>query len=402
LAKIALEKKREARLKKLDSICAVINKGDWGGAHLVCVLLLDREADDSVKRIPSGNRDLDDALGGGWPRGRVCEIFGPESSGKTTICYHAIAEFQHAFPDEDIGVIDSEHSFDPNYARNGIGVDTDTLLIHQPNSGEQALNVLEQMIDNGVKLAIVDSVAALTPQAELDGEIGDSHVAVQARLMSQALRKLVRKASINDACILFTNQVREKIGVMFGKKTTTPGGRSLKFYASIRAEVIAIGRTKKGEEVIASKVKTVIAKNKTAPPFRIALFDITFGKGIDKTASILDAALASKIINKSGAWFNYGEIRVGQGRPAALEFLNENPEIKDEIEAKIDEIPKEEKEMSKDDKKRLAADTAESEVSPEDDVVVDAEVVEDDKPEKGRRVPTLNTNLLDDVEVESV
>jgi recombination protein RecA len=286
--------------------------------------------------IPTGALALDVALGiGGVPRGRVVEIYGPEASGKTTLGYHIIAEAQR-----EGGVaafIDAEHALDPAYAR-AVGVDVDNLLLSQPDSGEQALEIAETLVRSGaVDVVVVDSVAALVPKAELEGEMGDAHVGLQARLMSQALRKLVGTISKSRTTVIFINQIREKIGIMFGNPETTTGGRALKFYASIRMEIRKIENLKSGDEVRGMRARVKVVKNKLAPPFRDAEFDIIYGQGISKSASVLDVATALGIVTRSGTWFTYGDLRLGQGRDNAREFLESNPEVAREIERRVRE-----------------------------------------------------------------
>lgn len=290
----------------------------------------------SVEVIPTGSIALDLALGvGGIPRGRVIEIFGPESSGKTTVALHVIAEAQKA--GGAAAFIDAEHALDPMYARK-VGVDIDNLLVSQPDTGEQALEIAEALVRSGaIDVIVVDSVAALVPRAELEGEMGDIHVGLQARLMSQALRKLTGVISKSRTSAIFINQIREKVGVMFGNPETTPGGRALKFYASVRLEVRKLEALKKGAEVIGSRVRAKVVKNKVAPPFRQADFDILYGEGISREGSILDLAVDLKIISKAGAWYAYGDERLGQGRESAREYLKEHPALAEEIEKKIRE-----------------------------------------------------------------
>ncbi|MGQ9712682.1 MAG: recombinase RecA [Desulfotomaculales bacterium] len=290
----------------------------------------------SVEVIPTGSIALDLALGvGGIPRGRVIEIFGPESSGKTTVALHVIAEAQKA--GGAAAFIDAEHALDPLYAKK-LGVDIDNLLVSQPDTGEQALEIAEALVRSGaIDVIVVDSVAALVPRAELEGEMGDVHVGLQARLMSQALRKLTGVISKSRTSSIFINQVREKVGVMFGNPETTPGGRALKFYASVRLEVRKLEALKKGAEVIGSRVRAKVVKNKVAPPFRQADFDILYGEGISREGSVLDLGVDLKIINKAGAWYAYGDERLGQGRESAREFLKEHPAVLQEIEKKIRE-----------------------------------------------------------------
>jgi recombination protein RecA len=287
-----------------------------------------------VEAIPTGSIALDIALGiGGIPRGRVIEIYGPEGSGKTTLVQHVIAEAQRA--GGVAALIDAEHALDPGYARN-CGVQVDDLFISQPDTGEQALEIAEALVRSGaLDLVAVDSVAALVPRAELEGDMGDSHVGLQARLMSQALRKLTGAISRSKTAVIFTNQLREKIGVMFGNPETTPGGRALKFYASVRLDVRRIDSIKQGTDVIGSRTKVRVVKNKVAPPFRLAEFDIMFNEGISKEGGLLDMGVELGIVRKSGAFFTFGETRLGQGRENAKEFLRRNTEVRDEIERQI-------------------------------------------------------------------
>ncbi len=287
-----------------------------------------------VEAIPTGSIALDLALGvGGIPRGRITEIFGPESSGKTTLCQHIIAEAQRR--GGVAAFIDVEHALDPGYAR-ACGVNVDELLVSQPDTGEQALEITETLIrSGGVDCVVVDSVAALVPRAEIEGEMGDSFVGVQARLMSQALRKLTGAVSRSNTALVFTNQLREKIGVMFGNPETTPGGRALKFYASVRLDIRRVETIKSGSESIGSRVRVKVVKNKVAPPFRVAEFDVMYGEGISREGGLLDVGVAMDIVTKTGAWFTFGETRLGQGREAAKEFLRTNPAVGEEIEARI-------------------------------------------------------------------
>jgi len=286
--------------------------------------------------IPSGSIALDLALGvGGFPRGRIIEIYGPESSGKTTLALHAIAEAQRL--GGTAAFIDVEHALDPTYAQ-GLGVDLDNLLVSQPDAGEQALDIAEMLIrSNAVDVVVLDSVAALVTKAELEGDMGDTHVGLQARLMSQALRKLTSAISRSKCVMVFINQLREKVGVMFGSPETTSGGRALKFYASIRLDVRKLEQIKIGTDVVGSRTRVKVVKNKVAPPFRQAEFDITYGRGISKMGSILDIALERNIVGKSGSWWTYGETRIGQGRENAKAFLEEHTDMAAEIEAKIRE-----------------------------------------------------------------
>jgi len=289
-----------------------------------------------VEVISTGALGVDLALGvGGVPRGRVVEIYGPEASGKTTLGYHIIAEAQR-----EGGVaafIDAEHALDPNYAR-AVGMDVDNLLLSQPDSGEQALEIAETLVRSGaVDVVVVDSVAALVPRAELEGEMGDAHVGLQARLMSQALRKLVGTISRSRTIVVFINQLREKIGVMFGNPETTTGGRALKFYSSVRMEIRKIENIKSGDEVKGMRARVKVVKNKVAPPFRDAEVEIIYGRGISRSASILDVATAMGLVQRSGAWFTYGDLRLGQGRDNAREFLDNNPEVANEIDRRVRE-----------------------------------------------------------------
>jgi recombination protein RecA len=287
-----------------------------------------------VAAIPTGSIALDLALGvGGIPRGRITEIFGPESSGKTTLCQHVLAEAQRA--GGVVAFIDVEHALDPQYAR-ACGVDVDELLVSQPDTGEQALEITETLIrSGGVDCVVVDSVAALVPRAEIEGEMGDSFMGVQARLMSQALRKLTGIVSRSNTALVFTNQLREKIGVMFGNPETTPGGRALKFYASVRLDIRRIETIKAGSEAIGIRARVKVVKNKVAAPFRVAEFDVMYGTGISRQGGLLDVGVASGVVNKSGAWFTFGETRLGQGREQAKEFLIANADIASEVESAI-------------------------------------------------------------------
>lgn len=290
----------------------------------------------NVETVPSGALSLDLALGlGGFPKGRIIEIYGPESSGKTTVALHAVAEVQKQ--GGIAGFIDAEHALDPAYAKN-IGVDIDNLYISQPDNGEQALEIAETMVRSGaVDIVIVDSVAALVPKAEIDGEMGDTHVALQARLMSQALRKLTAVISKSNCIVIFINQLREKVGIMFGNPETTTGGRALKFYSSVRLDVRRIETLKKGSDVVGNRTRVKVVKNKVAPPFKEAEFDIMFGEGISREGDILDLAVANEVIQKSGAWFAYLGEKIGQGRENAKIYLKENPEVMAEVEQKVRE-----------------------------------------------------------------
>lgn len=284
--------------------------------------------------IPTGSLDLDIALGiGGVPRGRIVEIYGPESSGKTTLTLHIIAEAQKL--GGIAAFIDAEHALDPTYAKN-LGVDVDNLIISQPDTGEQALEITESLVrSNAVDIVVVDSVAALVPKAEIEGEMGDSHMGLQARLMSQALRKLAGSISKSNTTVIFINQLREKIGVMFGSPETTTGGRALKFYASVRLDIRRIDAIKQGDAIVGNRTRVKVVKNKVAPPFKQAEFDIMYGLGISKDGNILDTGVTADIINKSGSWYSYEEQRLGQGRENSKDFLRDNPEISKEIETKI-------------------------------------------------------------------
>jgi len=290
----------------------------------------------NVEVIPTGAIGLDIALGvGGVPRGRIVEIFGPESSGKTTVALHIIAEAQKA--GGDAAFIDAEHALDPVYAKN-LGVDIENLIVSQPDTGEQALEIAEALVRSGaIDVIVIDSVAALVPKAEIDGEMGDAHVGLQARLMSQALRKLSGVVSKSKTTAIFINQLREKVGIMFGNPEVTPGGRALKFYSTIRLDVRRVESLKQGTEIYGNRVRVKVVKNKVAPPFKETEFDIVYGQGISKTGSILDVATNLDIINKSGSWYSYNDQRIGQGRENAKQFLSENPTICNEIEQKIRE-----------------------------------------------------------------
>ena len=287
----------------------------------------------NVETVPTGSLSLDIALGGGIPKGRIIEVYGPESSGKTTLTLHAIAEIQRQ--GGSAAFIDAEHALDPAYAKR-LGVDTDNLLISQPDNGEQALEITETLVrSNAVDLIVVDSVAALVPRAEIEGEMGDSHMGLQARLMSQALRKLTGVINRSNTTVIFINQIRMKIGVMFGNPETTTGGNALKFYASVRMDIRRISQIKQGDEVIGNRARVKVVKNKIAPPFRQAEFDIMYNKGISRSGDIIDLAVQNGIVEKSGAWFAYADNKIGQGREAAKAYLEENPSVMEEIAGKI-------------------------------------------------------------------
>ena len=319
------------KLKALDAAISKIEKDFGKGAIMK---LGDKSKNMDVETVPTGSLSLDLALGlGGLPKGRVVEIYGPESSGKTTVTLHMVAEVQKR--GGIAGFIDAEHALDPSYARR-IGVDIDNLYISQPDNGEQALEITEMMVRSGaVDIIVVDSVAALVPKAEIDGDMGDSHVGLQARLMSQALRKLTAIISKSNCIVIFINQLREKVGVMFGSPETTTGGRALKFYSSIRLDIRRIEAIKQGGEIVGNRTRVKVVKNKVAPPFKEAEFDIMFGKGISREGDILDLAANTGIVNKSGAWYSYNDAKIGQGRENTKNYFRENPEIMEEIEHKV-------------------------------------------------------------------
>ena len=350
---------KDERLKALDAALVQIEKQYGKGAVMK---LGDPAAQMNVETIPTGSLSLDIALGlGGIPKGRIVEIYGPEASGKTTVTLHMIAEVQKR--GGIAGFIDAEHALDPVYAKS-IGVDIDNLYISQPDSGEQALEITETMVRSGaVDIIIVDSVAALVPKAEIEGDMGDSHVGLQARLMSQALRKLTAVISKSNCTVVFINQLREKVGVMFGNPETTTGGRALKFYSSVRLDVRRIESLKQGGEVIGNRTRVKVVKNKIAPPFKEAEFDIMFGTGISKEGDIVDLASDVNIINKSGAWFAYEGNKIGQGRENAKQFLKDNPAVCDEIENKVREhfnLQADGKKADKSDDKKSAAEGKET------------------------------------------
>ncbi len=330
---MAVSKDNTDKLKALDAAIAQIEKQYGRGS----VMKLGEETEGmQVETVPTGSLSLDIALGqGGLPKGRIIEVYGPESSGKTTVALHCVAEVQKR--GGIAGFIDAEHALDPVYAKN-IGVDIDNLYISQPDSGEQALEITEMMVRSGaVDIVIVDSVAALVPKAEIDGDMGDSHVGLQARLMSQALRKLTAVVSKTHCIVIFINQLREKVGIMFGNPETTTGGRALKFYSSVRLDVRRIESLKQSGEIIGNRTRVKVVKNKIAPPFKVAEFDIMFGKGISRSGDILDLAADCDVINKSGAWYAYNGEKIGQGRENAKVYLETHPDIMQEIENTVRE-----------------------------------------------------------------
>ncbi|HOP05066.1 MAG TPA: recombinase RecA [Tenuifilaceae bacterium] len=324
---------KEISKEKLKSLQLTMDKieKDYGKGT---IMMMGDKAVVDVPSISSGSIALDHALGvGGYPRGRVIEIYGPESSGKTTLAIHAIAEAQKN--GGLAAIIDAEHAFDRTYAEK-LGVDVETLIISQPDSGEQALEIADQLIrSSAIDIIVIDSVAALTPKAEIEGEMGENKVGLQARLMSQALRKLTANISKTNTCCIFINQLREKIGVMFGNPETTTGGNALKFYSSVRVDIRKISQIKDGEDASGNRVRVKVVKNKMAPPFRKAEFDIVFGEGISRTGEIVDLGVDFNVIKKSGSWFSYGETKLGQGRESVRQLLNDNIELADELQAKI-------------------------------------------------------------------
>ncbi len=334
LKKMSSEK--EAKLKALQLTLDKLDKAYGKGT----VMKMGDKAVEEVEVIPSGSLGLDLALGvNGYPKGRVIEIYGPESSGKTTLTLHAIAEAQKA--GGIAAFIDAEHAFDRNYAQK-LGVDIENLIISQPDNGEQALEIAENLIRSGaIDIVVIDSVAALTPKSEIEGEMGDSKMGLHARLMSQALRKLTGTISKTHCTVFFINQLREKIGVMFGNPETTTGGNALKFYASVRLDIRRSSQIKDGENVIGNRTKVKVVKNKVAPPFKTAEFDIMYGEGVSKTGEILDLAVEFEIIKKAGSWFSYGDTKLGQGRDAVKVLIKDNPELADELEQKIKDLIKE-------------------------------------------------------------
>jgi recombination protein RecA len=331
-----MSSEKEAKLKALQLTLDKLDKAYGKGT----VMKMGDKAVEEVEVIPSGSLGLDLALGvGGYPKGRIIEIYGPESSGKTTLTLHAIAEAQKA--GGIAAFIDAEHAFDRFYAEK-LGVDIDNLIISQPDNGEQALEIAENLIRSGaIDIVVIDSVAALTPKSEIEGEMGDSKMGLHARLMSQALRKLTGTISKTHCTVFFINQLREKIGVMFGNPETTTGGNALKFYASVRLDIRRSSQIKEGELVTGNRTKVKVIKNKVAPPFKTAEFDIMYGEGVSKTGEILDLAVEYEIIKKAGSWFSYGETKLGQGRDAVKALIKDNPELADELEQKIKDLIKE-------------------------------------------------------------
>ncbi|GAA4033712.1 MAG: recombinase RecA [Flavobacterium sp.] len=330
-----MSSEKEAKLKALQLTLDKLDKAYGKGT----VMKMGDRAVEEVEVIPSGSLGLDLALGvNGYPKGRIIEIYGPESSGKTTLTLHAIAEAQKA--GGIAAFIDAEHAFDRHYAEK-LGVDIENLIISQPDNGEQALEIAENLIRSGaIDIVVIDSVAALTPKSEIEGEMGDSKMGLHARLMSQALRKLTGTISKTNCTVFFINQLREKIGVMFGNPETTTGGNALKFYASVRLDIRRSSQIKEGENVIGNRTKVKVVKNKVAPPFKTAEFDIMYGEGVSKTGEILDLAVEFEIIKKAGSWFSYGDTKLGQGRDAVKALIKDNPELADELELKIKELIK--------------------------------------------------------------
>ncbi len=330
---MANDEKSKQNIEKLKALQLTMDKIEKSYGKGSIMKLGDRVVED-VPSISSGSIGLDIAMGvGGYPKGRIIEIYGPESSGKTTLAIHAIAEAQKA--GGIAAIIDAEHAFDPGYATK-LGVDINELLISQPDNGEQALEIADNLIRSGaVDIIVIDSVAALTPKAEIEGEMGDSKMGLQARLMSQALRKLTANINRTKTCVIFINQLREKIGVMFGNPETTTGGNALKFYASVRLDIRRIGQIKDGEEAQGNHTRVKVVKNKVAPPFKKAEFDIMYGEGISKTGEIVDLGVELNVIKKAGSWFSYGETKLGQGRESVKSVLRDNPELAQELEAKI-------------------------------------------------------------------
>lgn len=321
---------KDEKKAALDAALKKIEKNFGKGA----VMRMGDKVDTQISTIPTGSLALDAALGvGGYPRGRIIEIYGPESSGKTTVALHAVAEVQKR--GGTAAYIDAENAMDPAYAQ-ALGVDIDSLILSQPNTGEEGLQIADTLISSGaIDIVVVDSVAALVPRAEIEGDMGDSHVGLQARLMSQALRKLSGTISKTKTIALFINQIREKVGVMFGNPETTPGGRALKFYSTIRLEVRRAEQIKQGSEVIGNRAKLKVVKNKVAPPFRVAQVDIMYGKGISQTGELIDMAVEKDIVDKAGAWYSYGDDRIGQGRENAKQYLEDHPDIYEDIKTRV-------------------------------------------------------------------
>ncbi len=336
MAKEAAETSQAQNAAKLKALQATIDKIEKDFGKGTIMKLGDQAQWDATQVIPSGSIALDHALGiGGYPKGRIIEIYGPESSGKTTLAIHAIAQAQKA--GGIAAIIDAEHAFDRSYAK-ALGVDLDTLLISQPDNGEQALEIADNLIRSGaLDIVVIDSVAALTPRAEIEGEMGDNKVGLQARLMSQALRKLTANISKTGTCCIFINQLREKIGIMFGNPETTTGGNALKFYASVRLDIRRTTQIKDGDEALGNRVKVKVVKNKMAPPFKKAEFDIVFGEGISRSGEIVDLGVELGIIQKSGSWFSYNESKLAQGRESTKQLMKDNPDLAEEIEEKIRE-----------------------------------------------------------------
>jgi recombination protein RecA len=323
---------RADRLKSIDNALSQIERQFGKGS----IMRLGEREGLAIATIPTGSLAVDAAIGvGGFPRGRVVEVYGPEASGKTTLALSVVGQAQKR--GGVAAFIDAEHALDPEYA-NKLGVDLENLLVSQPDFGEQALEIAEMLVrSNAVDVVVIDSVAALVPRAEIEGEMGDSHVGLQARLMSQALRKLTAIVAKSKTCLIFINQIREKIGVMFGSPETTTGGRALKFYASVRIDIRRIGSLKEGDRVVGNRVKIKVVKNKIAPPFRLAEFDLDFGEGLSRVGELIDLGVEHEVVGKSGAWYNYGDVRLGQGRENAKQFLRDNPDLAEEIEGQLRE-----------------------------------------------------------------
>ncbi len=373
----------EDKEKALATALANIEKQFGKGA----VMRLGENVTMNVDKISTGSLSLDVALGiGGIPKGRIVEIYGPESSGKTTIALHVAAEAQKS--GGTAAFIDVEHALDPIYAA-ALGVDIDSLLVSQPDTGEQAMEICEALVRSGaIDVVVVDSVAAMVPRAEIEGEMGDSHVGLQARLMSQALRKLTGSIGKTNTVVIFINQLREKVGVMYGNPETTPGGRALKYYASVRIDVRKIEALKQSGEIIGNRTRAKVVKNKVAPPFKEAEFDIMFGQGISKVGEILDIGVNMGIVNKSGSWFSYGETRLGQGRDNIKEYFLQNPELAKEIEDKV--FAK----LAEDNKKTMNRMAARKQAAASDDVEIEKEIVtEEEKPAPKRRSANIDIDV---------